>query len=268
MPSSDAARAAAENLPWLLENADVLGFVLIILMVVLVVWRAATRQPVSAAEALIGIVGIVVIALPVLTDLTFKGFGLELSAKVNRIDRTSFDITGQIADIKADHEATRRELKLLARNVWELRNRQAGGGVKFNAQGGVGLLSDLTGAPADGMGNMNADQYVRRLAKEASSPNQDYGVLIYYRDSQRERAQKLLARLLEDGFASSATLTDLSEAAGSADAGDIRLLYNNRGAEKIEPVRKLIETLFERSVPIVSPDPHRLVKGDIQIQFF
>lgn len=242
---------ARQVLPWALDNADLIGLGLIALMVVLVVWRAATRQPVSGAEALIGVVGLIALTLPLLSNISLEGFGVKFSATVQSLENTSGDIAKQLGVLNQQQLQNRERIEALNETLTA-----------------IAAASGIGGPTASGSPDAGEPDAVLAPLRMDAVPEKAFSILIFYRQAQRERAQSLAQTLLSRGYYASATLTDLVEAADKGAPGEIRMLYTRHGEQAAEDIRAVIAQRFGDEDLLWRDDPVRLVNGDVQIQFF
>lgn len=270
----DDAAGPERAIPWALQNADLLGLGLIVLMVGLVVWRAATRQPVSGAEALIGVVGLIALTLPLLTNVSLEGFGVKFSATVQSIQKTSGSITEQIAVLNQQNRQNAEKIEALAKLIVIGTDMSPAAGPDASGPDRTG--SDVPGSGATGSvsGSSGVSSAPKSevatavAAVEAVPPAKDYSVLVYYRDGQRDRATKVAEALIDAGYYSSATLTDLSEVREPASSGQIRVVYTEQGRDALAAITSMLSQRFGEGSLVVRDAPMRLVNGDLQIQFF
>jgi hypothetical protein len=100
--------------------------------------------------------------------------------------------------------------------------------------------------------------------------NSEYTVLVFYRDAQSRDATEIVNNLLNKGFSSFASSTDLAEAKTRPD-NTIRILYTNKGRDKIEQVEEIIRKLIDDKKidgNVELENKPSLERGDIQILLY
>jgi hypothetical protein len=220
---------------WAFSYIDTIGVALLALMVLLVLWRALTRQPVTVAEALVGVIGIFAIVLPLLTQFSLEAFGVKAEGS---FARNRDDFAASIAELKTRVVALEETAKALQ----------------------VQITAVATAV------SPQASREVRSIQPE-SMPSSV--TLIYYlstgRDSKRGDAIAAQEALTGLGFQSTLIATDFTEMSRSS--GDIVRIRFASGAEAAaEQIAGALGGIFgEGRVLLVRPATE-LANGDVQIQ--
>ena len=101
--------------------------------------------------------------------------------------------------------------------------------------------------------------------------NSSYNVFMFHRDSQLKDATEIVNKLLNQGYSSSAIPTDLREAKARPE-NTVRILYTNRGEERIEEVKEIInELISDKKIDIsgnIELENKTLKRGDIQVLLY
>jgi len=109
------------------------------------------------------------------------------------------------------------------------------------------------------------NQQINQRFKE----NSEYTVLVFYRDARFRYATEIVNNLLDNGFSSFASSTDLTELPGSDNT--IRILYTNKGRNRIEKVEEIIRKLIDEKKingNVELKNKSSLEHGDIQILLY
>ena len=219
---------------WIFTHADIIGVILLGVMVILVVWRALTRQAVTAGEAMIGVIGLVAIILPLLTQFNLEVLGVKASGAIRQ---NQCDVIADVATLKKQVAKIEEEIGDLDANL----NAFA----KF--------------AP----GEMAAAQPKDQQAN-------DVVTLIYYLDangvSRRVDALQAQAALQSIGFQSSLIATDFTEI-NRQPGKFVRMFFTEKGKDSAEKMSAPLEQLFGDAFLLIRPAA-KIARGDIQIQIY
>ena len=101
--AADASAVADVNqvARWFLDVAPIVGLSLLALMVVVIVWRVVTKQPAASAEAFVGLLGILVLLIPILDSFSFEGFGLKATGKLKEARENTINLAKELAELSA-----------------------------------------------------------------------------------------------------------------------------------------------------------------------
>jgi hypothetical protein len=221
---------------WILSNADIIGLALLVLMVLLVVWRAFTRQAVTTAEAFIGVIGLIAIVLPVLSQFNLEFGDLKAS--------------GSIRQTQCD----------FAEAITQLQNKFAK--IEADVQTVDAKIAKLANASPEEVG--------RQVSEIRTVPTADVVVIIYYLDlpniTRRDDATAAQAALADIGIQATIVATDFSEI--NRQLGSyVRVFATEKGKPSYDGVVDVLKRMFNDEV-VAFDMTSKLSRGDIQIQIY
>ncbi len=113
------------------------------------------------------------------------------------------------------------------------------------------------------------DKTLEREKKEKLfENNSEYSILVFYKPYQRDISVKLSNMLLSLGFKSSATSTELKEAARQFKPNKAWIIYTPKGEKKIPELKKFLSSSGTSIEYIYRNSSYALRSGDIQILIF
>lgn len=93
-------------------------------------------------------------------------------------------------------------------------------------------------------------------------------ILIFYRGTRKDNAQLINNQFLSKGYKSSIIPTNLSEAMEKKDPGTIWVLYTEKGQQKLEDIKSVLDSLGLKEKLDIKDIPVGLLRGDVQILLF
>jgi len=221
-----------------------IGVLLLIGVGIIIWWRPSENAPVTIMF-LAGMVLIVLSSDDKAIKAKFGSSGFEFE---RAIQDAKVDYAGQIAKLASELEAQKQ---ITAEHSKLFQTQQTAGAPKPAALERVDEI------------------------KNKFSEKSKYSVLVFFRDGQRNVAEKLTKTLVEAGYQSSATVTDLTEVvpalAGDRQSGRVVVAATSPHLPILNEVRKLVEDLVTVSglkKPFVSEENWAFRRGDIQIYVF
>lgn len=109
---------------------------------------------------------------------------------------------------------------------------------------------------------------IRKVKDRQFEVNSAFTVLVFYKPYQKDVATRFTAKLLSIGFKSSATPTDLKEAARQFDENKAWVLYTERGKRMLPTLKAALQSMSHKIDFTYRDTPYPLRNGDIQILMF
>ncbi|WP_444901460.1 hypothetical protein ACJJIG_18480 [Microbulbifer sp. SSSA007] len=113
-----------------------------------------------------------------------------------------------------------------------------------------------------------AQEKERRATREKFERNSHYSILIFNKAAQQENAKTITKDLLEAGFKTSATETDLEEAKQQFPTNVAWVVYTERGERILPEVRRILSQSTTDIRFEIDSNPVSLRRGDIQVLLF
>jgi len=98
--------------------------------------------------------------------------------------------------------------------------------------------------------------------------NSKYSVLIFYKSQNKQIAEDIEKTLLSDGYRSSSTATDLTEAIKQFPPKSAWIIYTKNGEKILNDVKEKLRSLNLGISLNIEPQAVKLGRGDIQILLF
>jgi hypothetical protein len=218
------------------------------------IWRRPTESSPTT------IIFLAAVALILLSDERLSNFKVGSSGiEVSRADltKTKEDYASQIAKVAGGLEEQRRIVEEQKKLIVA---QQA-------------TLDVLTKKPADAPkpDELNKIEQIRKTFAEKSK----YSVLVFYRTAKRREGEALAKALLDAGYQSSATGSDLTEVvadiAGDRQPGKVFLAAKSLQLPVLGDVRAITERVAQANglkSPTVDDEEWTFRRGDIQIYLF
>ena len=186
----------------------------------------------TVAEVLVGVLGLLILLLPVIDNFTFEGLGIKATAKLRTVAETAETNAALIGNI----EVRLAELE--------------------KANGNLKGLPSLQPSSTNGT--------ISTPAISAGS----YVNTIIYGEGRREEAAKIRDKLIGDGFPASIVATDFSELKEPLPSGAVRIVYKESAKAVLDDLGKIVASLVGSAHLTVNPNPSTFSTGQVQIQLF
>ena len=110
----------------------------------------------------------------------------------------------------------------------------------------------------------------RKKIEKQFERNSKYSVLVFNKQEQEQEqaAQNISKALLEAGYKSSATPTDLKESKRQLESNESWVIYTERGKEILSEVKQVLSKSANNIRFVYEPNPSKLRRGDIQVLLF
>jgi hypothetical protein len=108
----------------------------------------------------------------------------------------------------------------------------------------------------------------REASDQKFKENSKYTVLVFNRPNRSPAAEQITNALLQIGYKSSRTETDLTEAKISYPAGTIRIIHGQEGEKIVPNVKQIIQDLNLNQTIKVETEAYRIQRGDVQVELF
>jgi hypothetical protein len=242
-----ADTGSGKGLSLIAESADVIGTILLVLMVIIMCWKAYTRQPVANADAFLGLLGLFAICIPILAEVSFEGLGLKLAAKLKQ----------EQAKVNRDYDS---DFAALKKKVHDLEQRVGTLSTTAVSQGWPAVVA----AGAAGAGE-------KQGSGVAAADAQVYKVFIFFTEANGDNARQLENRLIGKGYEATSRFSSLTEVVERQPPGKIRVVRRPATPEaEINKVREALSVLpgMTDDRLVIRTEPLELRSGDIQIQMF
>ena len=216
------------------------------------------RRPAESSPTTI--IFLAAVALLLLSDDRLSNFkvgssGIEVSRA--ELKQTKEDYASQIAKVASGLEEQRRIVEEQKKLIVA---QQA-------------ALDGLVKKPADAAkpDELNRIEQIRRTFAEKSK----FAVLVFYRSPKRKEGEALTRALLDSGYQSSATGSDLNEVvadiAGDRQPGKVVIATKSLQLPVLDDVRTIAERIARENnlkAPVVDDDEWTFRRGDVQIYLF
>ena len=114
----------------------------------------------------------------------------------------------------------------------------------------------------------SSQEETRRESRKRFEENSKYSVLVFNKPSQKNTAEKVATSLIETGFKSSATPTNLTESRRQFRKNEAWVIYTSKGQELLPQLKDLLTRAAPSIVFEYEKSPVNLRRGDVQILLF